>query len=280
MTTGMRGSQGGGAATQGARLCPPRTSRSGPERPEAPAEFKGVPCGQPAAAGAPRTQPRSGRNPRGARGFCRVVVQSGEAATDRVWNAIPAPEVFLGQCAASRFPSRRDAGGVSPGASPRQRTPPPEIVPRGSVPQRGIEEMVRDAGRSLADRRARGDERWWRRCGLVARKTSSMPRWGMARLAWQPGAAPAGADLPPANFPRRPSGTKSQASATILRWSDGGQQHGKILAAREDFSRSAAVCAEHQPQLVGPTGRLGFQRVFVGIPGRSGWSSADTAALR
>ena len=53
----------------------------------------------------------------------------------------------------------------------------------------------------------------------------------------------------------------------------------KILACRGEFSRSAAVCAEHQPQPVGPTGRLGFQRVPAGIRGRCGWSSADTAAL-
>ena len=53
----------------------------------------------------------------------------------------------------------------------------------------------------------------------------------------------------------------------------------KILARREDFSRSAAVCAEHQPQHVGRTGCLGFHRMSARIRGRCGWSSADTAAL-
>ena len=41
--------------------------------------------------------------------------------------------------------------------------PPPETVLSGSVPQRGIEEMARDAGRSLAARPARG-VKWWRKC--------------------------------------------------------------------------------------------------------------------
>ena len=36
-----------------------------------------------------------------------------------------------------------------------------------------------------------------------------MPRRGMARWVWQPGAASAGAGLPPANFLRCPSGTGS-----------------------------------------------------------------------
>ena len=43
--------------------------------------------------------------------------------------------------------------------------------------------------------------------------------------------------------------------------------------------RSAAVCAEHQPQRVGRNGRLRFQRVPPRIRGRCGRSSADTAAL-
>ena len=54
--------------------------------------------------------------------------------------------------------------------------------------------------------------------GRPTPKISSMPRWGMPCSArQQPGAAPAGAGLPPANFLLGPSGTKSQASATILR---------------------------------------------------------------
>ena len=70
-----RWTQRGGATTQGARLCPPRTSRSGPESPQAPVGISSLPWDQPAAAGAPRTQPCSGKNPRGALEFCRVVVQ-------------------------------------------------------------------------------------------------------------------------------------------------------------------------------------------------------------
>ena len=44
-----------------------------------------------------------------------------------------------------------------------------------------------------------------------AREVSPMPRWGMARMTAQPGAASAGAALPPANFLRRPSGTGNRA---------------------------------------------------------------------
>ena len=55
-----------GSPNEGARLCPSRTSRSGPESSEAPVEIGGISCDQAAAAGAPHTQPRSGENPRGA----------------------------------------------------------------------------------------------------------------------------------------------------------------------------------------------------------------------
>ena len=53
----------------------------------------------------------------------------------------------------------------------------------------------------------------------------------------------------------------------------------KFLARHEDFSRSAAVCAAHQPQRVVRTGRRPIQPVPAGFRGRCGWSSADTAAL-
>ncbi len=71
--------------------------------------------------------------------------------------------------------------------------------------------------------------------GRATPKTSPMPRWGMARSAWEPGAAPAGTGLPPANFLRRPSGAKDQASATIFRLPRRCQCNGKILAGRADF---------------------------------------------
>ena len=117
--------------------------------------------------------------------------------------------------------------------------------------------------------------------GYTLPKISSMPRWGMVRSAVQPGAAPAGAGLPPANFLRSPSGTKSRASATILRPSAGGHGGGKIRAAHAGFSRSAAVGAEHQQQQqIGRWARLGFHRWPPRFRGRCGWSSADTAALR
>ena len=108
-----------------------------------------------------------------------------------------------------------------------------------------------------------------------------------------PGAASA-ADLPPANFLRRPSGTGTgrprpdhgkaparewRSQVVRLRLRRSVLQLFRILARREDFSRSAAVCAEHQPQQVGRLGRRRFHPVPARFRGRCGWSSADTAAL-
>ena len=74
-----------------------------------------------------------------------------------------------------------------------------------------------------------------------------MPRWGMARSAAQPGAAPAARACPPANLLRSPSGTKSGALETMVFWSAGGQRaarsmrRGKILAR----GRSPPAAAPH-----------------------------------
>ena len=130
-----------------------------------------------------------------------------------------------------------------------------------------------------------------RRPGPVLR----CPAGAWSNSAPFPGAASAGADLPPANLLRRPSGTgtgptrtdsekptarewRSQVVRVRLRRSV--LQPCKILSRRRDVSRSAAVCAEHQPQRVGRTGHLGILRAPARIRGRCGWSLADTAALR
>ncbi len=144
------------------------------------------------------------------------------------------------------------------------------------------------------------------------------PAGARSHLARFPGAASAGAALPPANILRCPSGTgtgrrdsfgaravsarsglasakareipNAPAVMSPLRPGTGRAplwlrprfsvlQPSKILAEREDCSRSAAVCAAHQPQQVGRLGRLEFQRMPAGIRGRCGWSSADTAAV-
>ena len=152
-----------------------RRSRSGPECPQAPVGIRGVPRGQPAAAGAPRTQPRSGKNPRGARGFCSVVVQSGGAATGRVWSAIPALVVSTGQCVARPVPvpegrRRRLAGGKS--------------APADAAPGNRAEWF-----RAPAGHRRNGPGRWpsdrpeatsggGSAAGRATPKNSPMPRWG------------------------------------------------------------------------------------------------------
>ena len=99
-----------------------------------------------------------------------------------------------------------------------------------------------------------------------------------------PGAASAGADLPPANLLRRPSGTGTGPPRTDkgkpparewrskllrLRLRRAVLQLCKILARREDFSRSAAVCAEHQPQPAGPREATDFNGCLRGF-----WAAA------
>ena len=95
----------------------------------------------------------------------RSLVAAGSAARER--RNIPTPAALRTRCGRGRLATvpegrRRKLAG---GKSAAQRTPPPETVPNGSVPQRGIEEMARNAGRALATRAARGDEWCRRNCG-------------------------------------------------------------------------------------------------------------------
>ena len=100
-------------------MCPPRTSRSGPELSAALVRIADVRCGRRAAAGAPRTQPRSGKNPRVPRGFCRC---PGPPAEDHgivanAWLVVPEGR------------RRKLAGG-----KPAQRAWPPVLPPDGPCP--------------------------------------------------------------------------------------------------------------------------------------------------
>ena len=115
------------------------------------------------------------------------------------------------------------------------------------MPQRGIEE--KGPGCWLI---AGGLVGLWRRvatsgggeaAGRATPRTSSMPRWGMARSAWQPGAAPAAADLPPANLLRRPSGTGTGRSRTREGARISKRPGSDDAAATGDRSRSALVVA-------------------------------------
>ena len=124
----------------------------------------------------------------------------------------------------------------------------PEEISRGQVRARGrrprkpcrVASCPSGASKKWPGMRA---DHWWSdrpeatrgggdAAGRATPTTSPMPRWGRTGSAWQPGAAPADAGLPPANFLRCPSGTKRQAAATILRWSAGCQRNGKIRASR------------------------------------------------
>ena len=119
----------------------------------------------------------------------------------------------------------RRAGGCRPGGTP-------EEISRGQV--RGSGRRPRKRSREsrcpggASKKKARSDECWGKSCGADAAKTSSMPRWGVARSAVQPGAAPARAGLPPAKFLRRPSGTRRRFLA-------GGVPGGKAVDHRSGF---------------------------------------------
>ena len=141
-----------------------------------------------------------------------------------------------------------------------------------------------------------------RRLGQIASPGSSVqpgpflrcPAGARSHSARFPGAASAGADLPPANLLRCPSGTgtgrprtgkgkppaREWRSKPVRFWLPSSVlQLCKISARREDFPRSAAVCAVHQPQRVGRDGRVRIHRLPGRVRCRCGWSSADTAAL-
>ncbi len=249
-----------------------------------PVEIRGVPCGQRAAAGAPRTQPRSGRNPRGARGFCGVVVQRGGAApkAERDRSPVAAGGVarerrnFLTTSALRTRWGRGRPVPVPEGR--RRRLAGGKSVPADAAPGFRAASVCAPTGhrRKWPEATSGGENT----AGRTPPKNFFDAPLGHGPFGGATGGRARWAGLPPANFLRSPSGTKRLALATILWSSAGGQGSGEILARREAFSRSAAVNAEHQPEQVGRRGRLGFQRVPPRFRGRCGWSSADTAALR
>ena len=186
------------------------------------------------------------QNPRASRGFfrCAGSQRSPRRIAVAAWLLVPEGR------------RRKLAGGkpASAGAAPGCRG-------KRDLPQRGIGEAfwaVRRRGQvgPTATVRHPGP---FLRCPAGARSHSSP----------LPGAASA-ADWPPANLLRRPFGTGTGRPRTDhgkaparewrfqvvrLRLRRSVLQLCKILARREDLSRSAAVCAEHQPQEVGRRGR-------------------------
>ena len=116
--------------------------------------------------------------------------------------ALPVPEGRRRKLAGGK-----PAAGAAPGsdgemlrapAGHRRNRPPTETLGGGS---RGGGCVTPFFGR----RAVRGTPR-----SKCPREISSMPRWGTSDSARSPGAASAGADLPPANVLRRPSGTRTQ----------------------------------------------------------------------
>ena len=194
-------------------MCPARRNRNPrsaavsaedqPQRPRivgASVEIRGFPCGQPAAAGARRTKPRSGKNPRGAQAFCRVVVPRGAAATEGERDRSPV---------AARGAARKRRNILTTSA---QRThcgrglpvPVPEGRRRRLAGGKSAPADAAPGNRAAWLRAPTGHRRKWpeatsgggNAAGRTPPKNSSMPRWGMARSAAQPGAAPAARACP------------------------------------------------------------------------------------
>ena len=142
-----------------------------------------------------------------------------------------------------------------------------------AMPRRGSGEVFfrRPPRRSSAPTRRLGRLGPFLRCPAGARSHS----------AQLPGAAFAGADLPPANLLRRPSGTGTgrprtdQVKSPTREWrSQLGRlrlrrsvlQLCKIRARRADFSRSAAGCMAHH---AAPRWPRGTRRISTGAGGHS-----------
>ncbi len=181
-------------------MCPPRTGRSGPETAEAPVGISGVPCGQPAAAGALCIQPRSGKNPRGAReGFAELWYRAARPQLNR------SATVRVAACGAAR--ERRKfltTAALRPRRSRQRPVPVPEGRRRRLAGGKSARADAAPGNRATWLGAPTGHRRKWpeatrgggNAAGRPPPKTSSMPRWGMARSAAQPGAAPAARTYP------------------------------------------------------------------------------------
>ena len=133
MTTETRWTQSGGAATRGARLWPPRTSRSSPETAQAPVGIRGFPSG-PAC-----------------RGWCSAhsaAPQEKSACVARIWplrrQSIAAPRIAAVWLLVPEGHRRKLAGG-----KPAQAGAAPGCRAERAMPQRGIGEVFQ-AGRFRA----------------------------------------------------------------------------------------------------------------------------------
>ena len=162
----------------------------------------------------------------------------GGAATERVWNAIPSPLVPCFRACPHRFCPGGTPEEISRGQVRASGRRPRKLCGMAPCPSGASKKWRGTLGNRGGADRPEATSDGGDAAGRPTPKTSPLPRWGMARSAWPPGAAPAGAGLPPANFLRRPSGTKSRALATILCSSSGGESRGKTLAARANFVAS------------------------------------------
>ena len=166
---------------------PRSASVSAEDQPQRPRNRAGTqwkqwrPCAQPAAAGALRTQPRSGKKPRGTRGFCAA-----RAAGRRPKKCCRRLALRPGGTPQDISRGQARAAGAAPGCCAAER----------AMPQRGIEEVFGGVLPAAFPSPLVASGHFLR-CPVGAR----------SQAARFPGAASAGADLPPANLLRRPSGT-------------------------------------------------------------------------
>ncbi len=135
--------------------------------------------------------------------------------------------------------ARRTAYAVRAGTPDSRPGGTPEEISRGQGRPSGrrprILCLVTPCPNGASKKMAWGDA-WWRKCcGENAAKDFFDAPLGHDFFEGATGGRARSADLPPANFLRSPSGTKSKAMATILRPSAVGQGSGKILAANASF---------------------------------------------
>ncbi len=121
------------------------------------------------------------------RSHCGARPVPGRSAWDAK-GAVESSDDLLAACALrARTPGSRPGG-------------TPEEISRGQVRTSGRRPRKRcrldPCPNGASKKMARGDEGGRKCCGDTPQKTSSMPRWGMARSAAQPGAAPAARTCP------------------------------------------------------------------------------------
>ena len=119
---------------------------------------------------------------------------------------------------------RAGTPGPRPGGTPEEISREPVRL-RGRRPRKPC--RLAPCPNGASKKMARGDEGWRKCSGDAAAENFFDAPLGHGLFGGATGGRARGAGLPPANFLRSPSGTKSQVSATILQSSAGGPAEAK-----------------------------------------------------